>query len=115
MSREFVSCILGTSSHNSIKLSHLEHIDLNNLFERLRCEPTLPHMDHLRDLVEFLKINRKDFETQSDRLPMVGHLEPLIGHCKNLKSLRIGTIGLSSESWYIPCSDHLYASWARFL
>lgn len=46
---------------------------------------------------------------------MVGHLEPLIGSCKNLKSLRIGTIGLSSELWHTPRSDLLYASWASFL
>jgi hypothetical protein len=115
MSREFVSCILGTSSRTTTKPSQLKHLDLNNLFEWSRCEPPLPHRDHIRDLVEFIKINRRNMKTQCGRLPMVGHLEPLTGYCKKLKSVRIGTIGLSSEPYHTPRSDLLYASWARFL
>jgi hypothetical protein len=117
MSREFVSCILEPSSDASEQQRRLDHLDLNNLFEWSECEPPLPPLSHLRNLVGFLEVNRANISIQTERLPMVGHLEPLVGHLTSLKSLRIGTIAIKPDSstGKDTYSHILFASWARLL
>jgi hypothetical protein len=107
MTRNFLSRILAPPYHR------LKSIEINNLMQWSETEPSLPQDSHLRDLSEY--IHGADQVTVLDTRLMVGALDPLIGCCSKLTSLRIATVGEYEP--YIPGvnQDLLYQSSARLL
>jgi hypothetical protein len=107
MTRTFLSRILAPPFHR------FNSIETNNLMQWSELEPALPEATHLRELSAYIH-HVKPPKIPSTRV-MVGALDPLLGCCSNLTSLRITTVG-EYEPWFPgELENDLYRSWARFL
>lgn len=109
MSLDFVSSVVESQKN------YLQHLDLNNLFEWSKIDPPLPRLSHLRDLSLFIEANASNLKISLNKLPMLGHIDPLVDHLDNLKVLRIGTVGRIRTFSEGPHNTSVYASWARLL
>ena len=114
MSRELVACILRPGPQGDSRLTHLE---LNDLSQWTETVPPLPTYPHLRELQAYY-----DEHGQGERhelVPasrqMIDALDPLIGHCPKLSSLRIAILGPCEEPGPDSREERLYQSCACFI
>ncbi|KAF2495380.1 hypothetical protein BU16DRAFT_582083 [Lophium mytilinum] len=115
MTLEFVGCILGDASYPNSSAHRLQTLELDNLMQWADTEPPLPKLSHLRALAKYFEQHESTLSVVVNTRVMVGALDPIVGCCSSLTSLRIGTVGEYEEYSENPRDNRLYSCWARFL
>lgn len=112
MSRELVACILRPQLQRD---SNLKHLELNDVSQWAETTPTLPSFAHLRDFQAYYQDHFHDHTPIHYSRQMLDALDPLIGHCPHLTSLRIAILGPCEERGPNSREEQLYQSCARFI
>ncbi|KAH3992047.1 hypothetical protein HBI24_223110 [Parastagonospora nodorum] len=112
MSRELAACILRPQLPNDSNITHLE---LNGISQWAEATPPMPTFAHLRDRQAYIKDHYHDHKPVRNSRQMIDALDPLIGHCPHLISLRIAILGPCEEQGPDSREERLYQSCARFI